>query len=383
MERSRILLVDDTPENIELLTGILGDSYTTIAADCGESALMAARTEPLPDLILLDINMPGMGGYEVCQRLKEDPLLREIPVIFLSGFDAAEDKVKAFTAGGVDYITKPFQLDEMQARVRTHVRLRQVQSELEQKGRELQDAYDQLDREFRSVGEVQKSLLPGRLPDIPGFELAGYYCPARRAGGDYYDALAVNGKRWGIFVADVTGHGPPAAIVTAMTHVMLHLAPCKEQPDQLLSFLNRTLYGRTQEDQFVTAFYAILDPDNGEIRFSSAGHTPPVLCQKAGNARGVCFDAGLPLGINPLEEYTTNRLVLESGDIFLLYTDGITEAAGTDGEMFGLDRLLDASAALRSQSAPLFCEGICRAVDDFRGGIEQGDDVTVLVLKAS
>ncbi|GAB7024874.1 PP2C family protein-serine/threonine phosphatase [Geotalea toluenoxydans] len=382
MERSRILLVDDTPENLELLAEILGESYATISAGNGEAALVAASTQPLPDLILLDINMPDMDGYEVCRRLKEDPLLREIPVIFLSGLDATQDKVKAFKAGGVDYITKPFQFDEMQARVTTHVRLRQFQSELEQKRRELQDAYDRLDREFRCVGEVQKSLLPDRLPDVPGFDLASYYCPARRAGGDYFDVLPVNGKRWGIFVADVTGHGPPAAIVTAMTHVMLHLAPCKDHPDQLLSFLNRTLYGRTQEDQFVTAFYGILDPDSGEFIFSSAGHPPPLLCKKTENSRAVCFDAGLPLGINPLEEYTTTRQILATGDIFLLYTDGITEAARNDGEMFGLERLMTVSGVQRNLSAGQFCERLCQNVDLFRGGAEQGDDVTVLVLKA-
>ncbi len=134
-----ILLVDDTPESLELLSGMLKDSHYRIrAALSGDLALLSARNDP-PDLILLDINMPGMDGYEVCRRLKADAELKDIPVIFLSALSEQIDKVRAFGVGGVDYVTKPFQLEEVCARVETHLRLRRMQLELERHNLHLED----------------------------------------------------------------------------------------------------------------------------------------------------------------------------------------------------------------------------------------------------
>ena len=138
LETPNILVVDDTPANLELLTGMLKARRCRLrAALSGEAALRAARSEP-PDLILLDIKMPGMDGYEVCRRLKQDEKLKDIPVIFLSSLDELQDKVKAFSVGGVDYITKPYRLEEVQARVETHLTLRAAREYLKDKNRFLE-----------------------------------------------------------------------------------------------------------------------------------------------------------------------------------------------------------------------------------------------------
>ena len=139
-----ILIVDDTPENLQLLSGMLkGRGYKARPVPSGEMALQAARSDP-PDLILLDINMPEMSGYDVCERLKADPVLGPIPVIFISALNETIDKVKAFSLGGVDYITKPFQFEEVHARVETHIKLRQLQKELERQNQQLKENYDRL-----------------------------------------------------------------------------------------------------------------------------------------------------------------------------------------------------------------------------------------------
>ncbi|MCL5269827.1 MAG: hybrid sensor histidine kinase/response regulator [bacterium] len=143
-KRPTLLVVDDTPDNVVVLSSLLKDSYRIKVATCGPKALKIAVTGEPPDLVLLDIMMPGMDGYEVCRRLKENAALRDIPVIFLSALNEAEDKVKAFQAGGVDYVTKPFQSEEVRARVETHLKIRRLQVKLVERNKQLQQANDNL-----------------------------------------------------------------------------------------------------------------------------------------------------------------------------------------------------------------------------------------------
>ncbi len=172
--KESILIVDDAPANLRLLSQMLSKlGYGVRAVTSGKRALTSVRTAP-PDLILLDIKMPGMDGYEVCKHLKADPEMRNIPVIFISALDDIQDKVQAFAAGGVDYITKPFQIEEVLARVDTHLALRRLQSQLRDANRKLTDANERMERELALAGKVQASFLPGELPTIaPRVRAAG------------------------------------------------------------------------------------------------------------------------------------------------------------------------------------------------------------------
>src|SRR4051795_636012 len=170
-----ILVVDDTPANLQVLAGMLKDrGYRVRPVPGGRLALAAARQEP-PDLILLDINMPEMNGYEVCEHLKADEKLRGIPIIFISALTEPLDKVKAFAIGGVDYLTKPFQMEELHARVETHLKLRRLQIDLEEYGRHLELARERIQLDLTLARHVQRSLLPQRLPQIPGYEFFSHY----------------------------------------------------------------------------------------------------------------------------------------------------------------------------------------------------------------
>ncbi|UFS68602.1 SpoIIE family protein phosphatase [Geomonas sp. RF6] len=380
--RQRVLIIDDTPESIRVLMESLRQDYAIMVATSGEKGLELAFGDPAPDLILLDIRMPGMSGYEVCRRLKDHPTLKEIPVIFLSALDRSDDIVKAFKTGGVDYVTKPFHFDEVQARVKTHLRLRSTLKELEAKSAELQSAYDQLDQEFRSVGEVQATLLPSPIPQIDGFESASFYRPARLAGGDYFDIFPIDGGRWGVFIADVIGHGPRAAVMTAMIHVMLHLAPHKGDTDAVLAFLNDLLTVRSRQEQFVTAFYGVLDTRDRVLTFSCAGHPPPAIRRLAARTTEWCSASeGIPLGVSPSGSYPAACVNFLPGDTFLFYTDGITETEHRDAELYGMERLARVIQTAGDISAMDMCRRICASVERFRNGKEQLDDVTLLVLK--
>src|SRR3984893_14206566 len=179
-----ILVVDDTPANLQVLAGMLKDrGYKVRPVPSGKLALLAARKDP-PDLILLDINMPEMNGYAVCQCLKGDETLRGIPIIFISALNDNLDKVKAFAVGGVDYITKPFQMEELHARVETHLKLRRLQVELEEANGRLESVNNRMSRDLEAAAKIQKTFLPCAAARVPGAEFAWCYRPCDELAGD-------------------------------------------------------------------------------------------------------------------------------------------------------------------------------------------------------
>ena len=257
-----------------------------------------------------------------------------------------------------------------------------------------------LDQELKVVGDIQRSLLPDTLPPIPGFELAAHYQTSARAGGDYYDFFPLDGGAWGMFIADVSGHGTPAAVLMAITHAIAHAQPGTHAPPaELLKYLNDQLVrSYTRGGTFVTAFYAVLDPATRTLTYSRAGHNPPRLVRHGsaggggGGARVLSLDehGGLPLGIMEGQSYGQASVTLERGDLLLLYTDGITEAvappaaAGADGaawELFGQDRLDALLLACGASSAFGCIERVCGEVAAFSADAPPTDDRTLIAIR--
>jgi sigma-B regulation protein RsbU (phosphoserine phosphatase) len=249
---------------------------------------------------------------------------------------------------------------------------------------ELQKAYDQLDEEMQVVADIQRSLLPVTLPDVPTLDLAAYYQTSRRAGGDYYDFFPLPDGRWGILMADVSGHGTPAAVLMAVTHSIAHTLPGKPAPpSRLLAYLNDHLTTRytTDSGKFVTAFYGIYEPATRTLDYASAGHNPPRL-RRAGTREVFAIDreGSLPLGIECNEVYCDAREVLAPGDVLLLYTDGITEARAPDLELFGVDRL-DRMIARCDEGAAELLACVLDEVSRFTQSRPPTDDRTLLAIK--
>jgi sigma-B regulation protein RsbU (phosphoserine phosphatase) len=374
--KADILIVDDTPANLRLLSQMLAEQgYQVRPVPDGPLALAATRAEP-PDLILLDIRMPEMDGYQVCEHLKADAQTRDIPIIFISALDATQDKVRAFTVGGVDYVTKPFQFEEVLARVETHLALRKLQ-------KQLQDANKKMARELALAGEVQTSFLPRELPDIPGWQLSVTLKPSRETSGDFYDVNLLPNGRLGILVADVVDKGAGAALFMALSWILIrtYATEYPTQPELVLSAVNRRILKDTDANQFVAVFCGTLDPATGTLAYCNAGHVPPyLLSTQSDDAVQTLLRTGPPLGILEDETWEQGVVQLAPGDVLVLYTDGITDAENGKGTFFGQERLLGSVQANLGRSAQEMQDALMAEVHEFVGDAPQFDDIALMVL---
>lgn len=370
-----ILLVDDSPINLDLLKETLdGMGYRLLDAIDGESALRVA-SEEVPDLILLDILMPGMDGFEVCKRLRQEPRTEGIPIIFLSALDELKDRVRGLEVGAVDYISKPFRLEEVVARVNTHVTINDLK-------KKLQKQRDELERELQQVAAAQRSLLPKELPQIDGLKLAVSYETSRYAGGDLYDVLPLEDNCWGLLVADVEGHSTQAAVLMAMSCALLRSFPGDgRDPVAVLDYLNTQLC-KVSDSRMVTALYAVYHTDNRSLRIARAGHLQPLLYRPAIGVRELFCEGIYPMGLKSYEgeHIPVEEIRLQSGDQLLFYTDGLIERFDCDGEMYGIERLSEKLAQVQADTAEEKLQRIYTDVASFVAGRPADDDQTLLLV---
>jgi serine phosphatase RsbU (regulator of sigma subunit) len=378
-EKNTLLLVDDAPANIQVANAILKDDYRVRVATSGAKALELVKAKPAPGLVLLDVEMPEMDGYEVCRRLKADPETRDIPVIFLTGKTEAEDETRGFSVGAVDYVHKPFSPSVVKARVHTHLALRETREQLATRLAAIQ-------HELEMARKIQLSILPREVPHVEGVEVAARYVPMTSVAGDFYDFIPVDDRRFGALVADVSGHGVPAALVASMLKIALAAqSPHASDPAKVLSGLNQALCGKF-ESHFVTAAYLYVDAETGTIDYAGAGHPPLVLYGRSSGAARAIQKNGLFLGMFPVAKYESIRVPIARGDRCAAYTDGISEARSPGQEEFGTQRLqalLETSPELPSGA---FADHVLESVNGWTGrSAAEGhdDDITLLVIRAN
>jgi sigma-B regulation protein RsbU (phosphoserine phosphatase) len=340
--KATILVVDDSPVNLRLIVRTLeGRGYRLLAAKSARAALDIAR-QVQPDLILLDVMMPEMDGFEVCRALKSDPQTRDAIIVFLSALGEVSDKVTGLELGASDYITKPIQAEEVIARVANHVARQQLE-------REVRRNRDRLEHELTRAGEMQRLILPATLPSECGVSFAAYYRTSLYAGGDYYDVITLPDQQFGIIVADVSGHGAPAAIVMAMIRAAVHAFPgfvC--DPAEMVRFLNRHFEFLWESPMFATALSALVEPRAARMTIACAGHPPPLL--------------------------------LQPGDRILFYTDGVPERHDPDDDMYDHPRFTATIERTADLSPQEQVRAIIADVDVFARGREPDDDQTLLLM---
>jgi serine phosphatase RsbU (regulator of sigma subunit) len=366
MDMADILVVDDGPANIRLLAVMLSSlGYKVRKATTGEMALTAIETA-IPDLVLLDVNMPGIDGYQVCQTLKADKRTHDIPVIFISALDEVMDKVKGFSVGGVDYITKPFQLAEVQVRIKTHLALRQLQKELQVKNQELE-------AERSRAGKIQADLLPKAIPALSNFELAARCLPSRDVGGDFYDWQPLKSGQINLTLGDVMGKGLPAALLMTTVRATLRALGLHEPPENQIAYAQALLSEDLgHSESFVTLFHGQLDCALHQLTYVDAGHGLGLLRRANGELIGL-QKGGIPMGILPEHPYKVGQIIFQPQDALLLFSDGLLDVfpnATQNPDTLG--SLLQGSSGAMDMLDRIF--------QKINLEPERSDDVTVLVL---
>src|SRR5262245_27766913 len=334
----RVLLVDDAKANLDILVeGLKADHKLSLAMN-GEMALQVAAKLP-PDLVLLDIVMPGLDGYEVCRRLRQMPETAEVPIMFLSSLEEVQNKTRGFEAGANDYLTKPFEMLEVKARVRSLLKAKAYSDA----------AKEQIASELRVAREIQMGMLPH---DFTAFEQA-YHLefgavlePAREVGGDLYGVCGSGPERVVVFLGDVSGKGIPASMfmVRAISLARL-LAREIPEPERILARLNDELAADNPSGMFVTFLCAVFEPGTGKLTLANAGHCRPLLLPAGEPPRWAVQNLGTALGFEPGLEFQRTELILRHGDALILYSDGVTEAFNPGDECYG-DKQLLADAAI-------------------------------------
>jgi len=373
LSESRILIVDDVRTNVDVLVSALRNDYKLNVALNGESALRSVEKNP-PDLVLLDIMMPDLDGYEVCRRLRASAVTREIPVMFLSALEEVKDKAYGFEVGGNDYLVKPFEVLEVKARVRSLLKAKAYSDAVKEK----------LASELRIAREIQLGILPADISAATrgtGVEVHAFLEPAREVGGDLFEVLRASDGRLVVVIGDVSGKGIPAALFMAVKMTLIRtLGTQFQKPEEILQRVNDALAVQNPRNMFVTIFCGVYEPASGLLSYASAGHPSPMLVRD-GRCKILPCEPGMVAGAFSGLEASSYSLELAAGDLLLFYTDGVTEAFNAAGEAFGENRLFEELCRQPVQNAAQSVAGVLEAVRRHAGEYPQSDDIAMLGLR--
>ncbi|MEO6528029.1 MAG: SpoIIE family protein phosphatase [Gemmatimonadaceae bacterium] len=380
---STILVVDDNELNRDLLSRRLRrDGHTVVLAEDGRVALDRAAEQPF-DLVLLDIMMPGLTGYEVLEQLKADPALRHIPVVMITANTEEESIVRCLSLGADDHLPKPFNPAILRARVGSSLAKKKLHDRERIHARSLE-------RELEIGREIQVGFLPSALPAPAGYEIAAHFRPARQVAGDFYDGFTLPDGRVALVLADVCGKGVGAALFMALFRTLLRalaapqFAAAASPGAGLLATVQATndyiahIHGNA--NMFATVFFAVLDPASGALDFINAGHELPVLVGADGRVRGRLAPTGPAVGLMPDLEFRVATESLSIGETLFAFTDGVNDARDPADVALGEDRLL---ALLEGDagSGPALLARVDAALSAHITDAAQFDDVAMLAVR--
>jgi serine phosphatase RsbU (regulator of sigma subunit) len=395
---ARILVVDDQEANVRLLEGMLRIAgYASIESTMDPTKVCELHRKNRYNLILLDLQMPGMDGFQVMEGLKEIEEDGYLPVLVITAQPA--HKLRALEAGAKDFVSKPFDLAELRARVHNILEVRLLHLEaknhskmLEETVRELEASREVIrlktlaerkksEQELALAQETQESLLPRVLPQFENFHIHAFNNPTRYVGGDFYDFLQLSSGEWVGVLADVSGKGMSAALLSSMVLGALSMEfHSRTQPQEVLNRVNRLLCEKSLPCQFVTLFLFLLSPD-GRGQFISAGHNTAYLFRSATGTVEELVSNATVLGLFDYVLYESSAFRLDKGDILVVYSDGLTDAQNPQEEMFGEERLLRIIRQEAPSGSQALEERFLKAIEEFIRGLPQTDDITFVVVE--
>jgi sigma-B regulation protein RsbU (phosphoserine phosphatase) len=378
----RTLIADDQPDVLAALRLLLkGAGYQTEAADSPAAVLNAIQHEQF-DLVLMDLNYArdttsGKEGLDLIERIHA--LDHDLPIIVMTAWATVDLAVQSMRLGVRDFVQKPWENSGLLRKLKTQIdygrRLRDREAATQSRER-------QMKLELDEAREIQRGLMPRRMPHLHGFSIANAWQPARGVSGDYLAAFKLDESRAALCVADVAGKGFPAALLMSnMQAALKSLASESISPSELCGKLNQLMCGNTPLRKFITCFYSELDIAARKLTFTNAGHNPPMLMREDGECIRL-EEGGRVIGAFCDSTFTQQEIQLYEGDKLLLFTDGVTEARNADGEEFGEQRLLD---CLRSYAGSNAAELRTLILNDVTAFCHSNfdDDATLMVLIAS
>ncbi len=386
MAKPKILIVDDEPFNVDYLEQELEEEeYDTVSASDGQEALRKIEQET-PDLVLLDIMMPVMDGFEVLSRLKNNPERRDIPIIVISASNDLKSMVRGIQLGAEDYLPKPFEPILLKARITSGLEKKRL--------RDLERLYlKSLERELEIGREIQSGFLPRELPVLNNWDMAASFKSAKEVAGDYYDAfLLPDGNLVGV-VGDVCGKGVGAALYMSLFRSLIRATSRTgflNPPDTRMSeadYLQRVMgyvnnyvvenHGHTS--MFSTVLIFIVNVSRNTLTYINCGNEPALFVKSDGEMT-LLWPTGPIVGIIPNAKFNSQQLSVSEGDLLLVYTDGVTDALNRDEVSFGRERVVEALIHNRSD-----CDGLLLSIEEelnrFIGEAVQFDDITMLAVR--
>jgi len=384
-DQQKVLVVDDERMNIDILVNLLKPDYKVMAAKNGKQALKAVKTVGPPDLILLDIMMPEMDGYEVCRRLKAEQTTRDIPVIFITAMEETRDEANGFEVGAVDYLTKPISPPVVHARVKTHLALRRNMAELQKAYAVIEAQKERMQDELNVGRSIQMSMVPQTFPPFPDREEFSIYAalhPAREVGGDFYDFFFIDENCLCLCIGDISGKGVPAALFMAVARTLIKARASDDTSTaSIMTRVNDEISRDNKAYMFASIFLCILNTATGELVYTNAGHNPSYIRRANRAIERLDIRHGPVVGARDGLAYKENIVNFAKGDILMMYTDGVTEARNGAREFFQEKRLTDILASGEFDSAEALVEATVSRVKHFEDGADQFDDITVMALR--
>lgn len=396
-----VLIVDDLPENLVALESLLEElGIDVVSANSGNEALRRILALD-PALVLLDVQMPGMDGYETAELMRINPRTRNVPIIFVTANSNEQRHVfRGYEAGAVDYLPKPIEPLVLRSKVQIFCQLWRQRAELAAGRKELADANRaladrnlEIERELDLARKVQLGFLPAAYPGGDRIRFAHSYQTCTTLGGDLFDVFPLGPDRVGMYLADVSGHGVNAALISSLLKMAVEnlktraavdpaAAAALADPGAMLADLAKSLAGLIPDDTFITMNYSVVDLPARLFLTAGAGHPYPVLCDRpAARAEYLSIENGPAIGFGLDVPYPTHSRTLSPGDSVVFYTDGFTEAMNAQNEEYGESAFLASIESRRAEPLDRLLAGILADVDAHRAGEPLSDDCALVAFQ--
>jgi phosphoserine phosphatase RsbU/P len=379
---AEILIVDDDALSRKILAQVLTSAgYNCQVCGDGAEALEMIHAKP-PSLLLLDFDMPGANGAEVLKQLRSDQhqAVAQVPTIMLTAHGSEESEVSCLQAGADDFATKPVNAAVLRARIETQLRLRSMRRLLEKQNDELEKWRRDLERDLAAARLTQQSLIPQKPLVLPGWDVAACYRPVIQVGGDIYGWLRMKDDRTLFWIADGSGHGAAAALLTTLAKLLFHHGSVEHNgPASVMEAVNDDFRSTFGGRSFMTAMCVALNQTTGRAHAVGAGHPPLLIVRHSGATESIASIAP-PLGLVKPPEFVETALDFEPGDAFLLYTDGLFGSSKNGRRRVTpqqLEKMLDHSAP----TAETLLGRILERVTPKNAEDSLSDDTTALAVR--